>query len=216
MLRQSRASLSARSWAFCSHAERPSIGPELRSERRLCERLTSIWLTAGLVDWGLEDPVPDYSTFPRTATARSRERSVRRLFEGVAVRCERPGLVSGEGFVIASVIEADASRGRKVDGKAHDVAGSGKEHARSRLRRQWLITNGRCGSSAEEPMVCRLTAGGSRIRTLSPSVRVSTVLAPCTRGDPRTSHANSGSRVAAVQLDLFLAADRSGRKRRAA
>ena len=133
MLRQSRASLSARSWAFCSHAERPSIGPELRSERRLCERLTSIWLTAGLVDWGLEDPVPDYSTFP---TARSRERSVRRLFEGVAVRCERPGLVSGEGFVIASVIEADASRGRKVDGKAHDVAGSGKEHARSRLRRQ--------------------------------------------------------------------------------
>ena len=167
MLRQSRASLSARSWAFCSHAERPSIGPELRSERRLCERLTSIWLTAGLVDWGLEDPVPDYSTFP---TARSRERSVRRLFEGVAVRCERPGLVSGEGFVIASVIEADAGRGRKVDGKAHDVAGSGKEHARSRLRRQWLITNGRCGSSAEEPMVCRLTAGGNRIRTIGPAL----------------------------------------------
>jgi hypothetical protein len=68
------------------------------------------------------------------------------------------------------VIEADASRGRKVDGKAHDVAGSGKEHARSRLRRQWLITNGRCGSSAEEPMVCRLTAGGNRIRTIGPAL----------------------------------------------
>ena len=29
----------------------------------------------------------------------------------------------------------------------------------------WLMTNGRCGSAAEERMVCRLTAGGEWIRT---------------------------------------------------
>jgi adenylate cyclase len=38
------------------------------------------------------------------------------------------------------------------------------------------------GSRGSE--VGRLPAEGSRIRTLSPPVRVSTVLAPCTRGDP--------------------------------
>jgi hypothetical protein len=40
------------------------------------------------------------------------------MFEEVVARCMRAGLVCGEGFAIdASVIEADASRGRKVDGK---------------------------------------------------------------------------------------------------
>ena len=28
------------------------------------------------------------------------------------------------------------------------------------------MTNGRCGSAAEEPIVCRLTAGGKWIRTI--------------------------------------------------
>ena len=42
----------------------------------------------------------------------------RRLFEDVVRLCMGAGLVGGEGFAIdASVIEADASRGRKVDGK---------------------------------------------------------------------------------------------------
>src|SRR6516162_11515856 len=31
------------------------------------------------------------------------------------------------------------------------------------------MTNGRCGSAAEEPMVCRLTGGGNRIRTIGPA-----------------------------------------------
>jgi hypothetical protein len=58
------ASEAGWSHAFCSHIERPSIDPELmmqmllvgyrydrRSERRRCERRTSIWHTAGFVDW---------------------------------------------------------------------------------------------------------------------------------------------------------------------
>src|SRR6516165_8344189 len=41
------------------------------------------------------------------------------------------------------------------------------------LSRLWLAgLRGRCGSAAEEPMVCRLTAGASRIRTLSPTSRL--------------------------------------------
>jgi hypothetical protein len=62
----------------------------LRSERRLCD---------GSADWGSK------ALF-------------RRLFEEIVARCMRAGLVGGEGFAIdASVIEADASSGRKVDGK---------------------------------------------------------------------------------------------------
>jgi hypothetical protein len=34
----------------------------------------------------------------------------------------------------------------------------------SSIRRHWLMTNGRCGSAAEEPIVCQLTAGASEIR----------------------------------------------------
>ena len=38
-----------------------------------------------------------------------------------------------------------------------------------------VITNGRCGSSAEEPMVCRLTAGGDWIRTIGSARRYASV-----------------------------------------
>jgi Transposase domain (DUF772) len=68
---------------------------------------------------GLEGTVPDHSTFSKNRHGRFRESALfRRVFEEVVARCIRAGLVGGEGFAIdASVIEADASRGRKVDGK---------------------------------------------------------------------------------------------------
>jgi hypothetical protein len=68
---------------------------------------------------GLEGAVPDHSTFSKNRHGRFRESALfRRLFEEVVVRCMRAGLIGGEGFAIdASVIEADASSGRKVDGK---------------------------------------------------------------------------------------------------
>jgi hypothetical protein len=63
--------------------------------------------------------VPDHSSFSKNRHGRFRESALfRRLFEEVVIRCVKAGLVGGEGFAIdASVIEADASRGRKVDGK---------------------------------------------------------------------------------------------------
>jgi Transposase DDE domain len=68
---------------------------------------------------GLEAAVPDHSSFSKNRHGRFRESALfRRLFEEVAVRCVRAGLVGGQGFAIyASVIEADARRGRKVNGK---------------------------------------------------------------------------------------------------
>jgi hypothetical protein len=61
----------------------------------------------------------DHSTFSKNRHGRFRESALfRYLFEDVVVRCVQAGLVRGEGLAIdASVIEADASRGRKVDGK---------------------------------------------------------------------------------------------------
>jgi transposase len=117
---------------FYSHTGRPSIDPELmirmllvgycyglRSERRLCEDTHLNLAYRWFCRLGLEGAVPDHSTFSKNRHGRFRESALfRRLFEDVVARCMRAGLVGGEGFAIdASVIEADASSGRKVDGK---------------------------------------------------------------------------------------------------
>ena len=117
---------------FYSHTGRPSVDPELmirmllvgycyglRSERRLCEETHLNLAYRWFCRLGLEGAVPDHSTFSKNRHGRFRESALfRRLFEEVVARCMRAGLVGGEGFAIdASVIEADASSGRKVDGK---------------------------------------------------------------------------------------------------
>jgi Transposase DDE domain len=68
---------------------------------------------------GLEGEVPDHSTFSKNRHGRFRDSALfRRLFEQAVARCMRAGLVGGESFAIdATVIEADASASRKVDGK---------------------------------------------------------------------------------------------------
>ena len=118
--------------SFYSHTGRPSIDPELmirmllvgycyglRSERRLCDETHLNLAYRWFCRLGLEGAVPDHSTFSKNRHGRFRESALfRRLFEQVVERCMRAGLVGGEGFAIdASVIEADASSGRKVDGK---------------------------------------------------------------------------------------------------
>src|SRR6516164_1878437 len=117
---------------FYSHTGRPSVDPELmirmllvgycyglRSERRLCEETHLNLAYRWFCRLGLEGAVPDHSTFSKNRHGRFRESALfRRLFEEVVARCMRAGLVGGEGFAIdASVIEADASCGRKIDGK---------------------------------------------------------------------------------------------------
>lgn len=104
---------------------RPSIDPELmirmlivgycfgiRSERRLCHEVHLNLAYRWFCRLGLEDRVPDHSTFSLNRHGRFREGDAFRLvFESVLRRCMAAGLVGGEGFAIdASVLEADASR----------------------------------------------------------------------------------------------------------
>src|SRR3981189_3375128 len=110
---------------FYSKVGRPSIDPELlirmlivgyclgiRSERRLCEEVHLNLAYRWFCRLGLEDSVPDHSTFSKNRHGRFRDsEAFRHLFESVVERCMKEGLVGGEGFAVdASVIKADADR----------------------------------------------------------------------------------------------------------
>ena len=90
----------------------------IRSERRLCDEVHLNLAYRWFCRLGLEDRVPDHSTFSLNRHGRFREAQVlRSVFEGVVRRCMAHGLVGGEGFAIdASVMEADASRYKGVPG----------------------------------------------------------------------------------------------------
>src|SRR5262245_39542089 len=110
---------------FYSELGRPSIDPELmirmlivsycygiRSERKLCEEVELHLAYRWFCRLGLEDRVPDHSTFSVNRHGRFRDSDIcRQLFEAVVRACMDAGLVKGEGFAVdASVMEADASR----------------------------------------------------------------------------------------------------------
>jgi transposase len=117
---------------FYSHTGRPSVDPELmirmlvigysfgiRSERRLCEEVHLNLAYRWFCRLGLEDAVPDHSTFSKNRHGRFRDScTFRHVFENVLQRCMVEGLVRGEGFATdASVIKADAQRQRRVAGE---------------------------------------------------------------------------------------------------
>ena len=114
---------------FYSDTGRPSIDPELtiriliigycygiRSERRLCEEVHLNLAYRWFCRLGLEEQVPDHSTFSKNRHGRFRESdTLRFVFEQVLQQCIAKGLVGGEGFAIdASIIAADANRQRGV------------------------------------------------------------------------------------------------------
>ena len=114
---------------FYSHTGRPSVDPELmvrmlivgysfgiRSERRLCEEVHLNLAYRWFCRLGLEDAVPDHSTFSKNRHGRFREsEAFRQVFESVVERCMKEGLVGGEGFAVdASLIKADANRSRST------------------------------------------------------------------------------------------------------
>jgi len=116
---------------FYSTMGRPSIDPELmirmlivgycygiRSERRLCEEVHLNLAYRWFCRLGLEDEVPDHSTFSKNRHGRFRDSDTFRfMFEDVLRRCMAEGLVAGEGFATdVSVIKADANRQRGVPG----------------------------------------------------------------------------------------------------
>jgi len=115
---------------FYSHTGRPSIDPELmvrmlligycygiRSERRLCEEVSLNLAYRWFCQLGLEDAIPDHSTFSKNRHGRFREADLLRMvFDTVVTRCIDEGLVKGEGFAIdASFIRADVAKKRAED-----------------------------------------------------------------------------------------------------
>lgn len=136
--------------AFYSHTGRPSICPELmirmllvgychsiRSERRLCEEVRVNLAYRWFCRLGLEDRVPDHSTFSVNRHGRFRDSDLfRHVFETVVRCCMEVRLIGGEGFAVdASVIEADASRYQRVKGAEVDWT---DEQAFTRPVREYL------------------------------------------------------------------------------
>lgn len=112
-----------------SHTGRPSIDPELmirmliigysygiRSERRLCEEVHLNLAYRWFCRLGLEDAVPDHSTFSKNRHGRFRDSGAFRwVFDQVVRRCMASGLVKGEGFAVdASLIAANASHQHSI------------------------------------------------------------------------------------------------------
>ena len=137
---------------FYSHTGRPSIDPELmirmlivgycfgiRSERRLCEEVHLNLAYRWFCRLGLEDAVPEHSTFSKNRHGRFRESDAfRHVFETVLQRCMSEGLVGAEGFAIdASVVKADAARASGMAGAAIDKVAYGPAQA-SRAVREYL------------------------------------------------------------------------------
>lgn len=109
---------------FYSHTGRPSIDPELmirmllvgysygiRSERRLCEEVKFNLAYRWFCKLGLDDKVPDHSSFSKNRRGRFQESNLLRLmFDNIVKACHEEGLIKGEGFATdASYVQADAS-----------------------------------------------------------------------------------------------------------
>ena len=163
---------------FYSHTGRPSIDPELilrmlivgycsgiRSERRLCEEVHLNLAYRWFCRLGLDDAVPNHSTFSKNRHGRFRASDAfRQLFESVLRRCMTEGLVGGEGFATdASFIRADANRARGVPG---DQVPRWEEP--SRAVREYLAGWRRTTRSLQTMTICRqegMSLSRTRTRT---------------------------------------------------
>jgi transposase len=90
----------------------------IRSERALCREVQLNLAYRWFCGLGIEGKVPDHSVFSRARNERFRDHDIfRHVFERVVGACIAAGLVGGEGFAVdASLIEADANKGRSIRG----------------------------------------------------------------------------------------------------
>ena len=164
--------------SFYSHTGRPSIDPELmmrmliigycfgiRSERRLCDEVHLNLAYRWFCRLGLQDAVPEHSTFSKNRHGRFRDSDAfRHLFETVLQRCIAEGLVGGEGFAIdASVVKADASRDSAVPEPTGRSAGSMPRRPRVQYASTWK------GLTRKPAVGSRPTARASRSPIRRPS-----------------------------------------------
>ena len=108
----------------------------IRSERRLCEEAHLNLAYRWFCRPGLEDAVPEHSTFSKNRHGRFRESdALLHVFETVLRRCMSEGLVGGGGFGIdASVVKADAARAIAIPGAEIDLRAMGLEQASRAVR----------------------------------------------------------------------------------
>jgi len=160
---------------YYSHTGRPSVDPVLmmrmlivgyafgiRSERRLCEEVRLNLAYRWFCGLGLEDGVPDHSTFSKNRHGRFRDSGLfRHVFESVLARCMKEGLVGGEGFAIdASLIKADANRQRGVPGGDATILSDPK--IATRPVREYLAALDAAVPSGTQPKNISLTDPASR------------------------------------------------------
>jgi transposase len=158
-----------------SNTGRPSIDPELmirmlvigycygiRSERRLCEEVHLNLAYRWFCRLGLEDSIPDHSTFSKNRHGRFRESDTfRHVFESVLRRCMTEGLVEDEGFAIdASVVRADANRARGVPGVDAMQWKSG--NGSTRAVREYVVALEAANPTETPPKSVSLTDPGAR------------------------------------------------------
>src|SRR3979490_3330925 len=160
---------------FYSHTGRPSVDPELmvrmllvgycfgiRSERRLCEEVHLNLAYRWFCHLGLEDKIPDHSTFSKNRHGRFRESDTfRHVFDSVLRRCMSEGLVRGEGFAIdASVVRADANRARGGPGTQAMAWKSG--HGAKRAVREYVAALEAVNPTETPPKSVSLTDPAAR------------------------------------------------------
>jgi IS5 family transposase len=111
---------------------------------------------------GLEDAVPDHSTFSKNQHGRFRQSDAfRHVFESVGRRCMTEGLVRGEGFAIdASVVRADANRQRGVP--STETVDWTTPELSTRAVREYLKALEQDGQVGATPMNLSLTDPASR------------------------------------------------------
>ena len=152
----------------------------IRFERRLCQEVELNLAYRWFCRLGLEDKVPDHSTFSVNRHGRFRDSDIlRTVFESVVRRCMEAGLVGGEGFAVdASVIEPAASpgsRGRTSIGRKNSWRGA-------RSRNMWMRLKARMRrstrSASRRPClrVIRPPPGPRGAATRSCSATASTIL----------------------------------------
>lgn len=156
---------------FYSHLGRPSIDPELivrmlvigyvmgiRSERRLCDEVHLNLAYRWFCRLGLEDKVPDHSTFSKYRHGKFRDCDLlRRVFESTVERCLREDLVSGEGFAVdASLIPADTNKSRSLAAK--DWSPEVARQVGNRAAREYLETLDNAAFGAASPVQPKFVA----------------------------------------------------------
>ncbi len=132
---------------------RPSIDPELmirmllvgylggiRSERKLCAGMRLNLAHRWFCRLGVDDAVPDHSTFSKNRHRRFRDGQVfRAVFEQVVRCCVEAGLVPGERAAVdGSHVDADASRHKRLPGNRVPEAWTTDRKAQTRPVRAHL------------------------------------------------------------------------------